>query len=844
MQHRQAGRIKVHARVGRMLCNNSINILMKQRNLAAAALLAMILAASSSAYAQTSPANGNGSGNHKVLDWPVYGGQPAGDHYSSLSQINRKNVHELQVAWKFDAGEEGGLETSPIIVGRTLYAYTASQKVIALEAASGKLIWKFDSGIKGKIPIRGLTYWTDGKEARIFAPVMNFLYALDAQTGKAIASFGEDGRIDLRKDLRGDYQVQSVAMTSPGIVYKDLIIVGGRNPETHPSPPGDIRAFDVRTGELRWRFRTIPHPGEFGYETWPKDAWQHAGAANNWAGMSLDAERGIVYVPTGSPVFDFYGADRVGDDLFADTLLALDANSGQRLWHFQGVHHDIWDRDFPSPPALVSVKRDGKRIDAVAQTTKQGFLFVFDRTTGKPLFPIEERSYPASQIPGEVTAATQPVPLLPAPFARQVLTEDLLTQRTPEAHAWAAKEFSTYLSGGQFIPTALDKETVVFPCFLGGAEWGGAAVDPKRGVIFINSNEWACVVALTENKPARSTGERTYHNQCSVCHNDNRSGSPPTYPSLVDVGKRLSQSQIESTILQGKGRMPAFASLQGDYLNSLVQFVRNGPDSTPAGATDKAETAVTENPSESQNTTPVTVGLSVYRNKCSSCHGEQREGKPPVIPALADVQKRLSVQQIEDRVHQGKDRMPPFPKIAGKDMDGLLAYLATAPSAIDPDPDHDAIYSSTADGAPMKYRITGSRDFLDPDGYPAIKPPWGTLNAIDLNTGKYLWKIPLGEYPDLAAKGLTNTGTENYGGPIVTAGNVLFIGATVYDKKFRAFDSLTGKLLWETVLPYAAVATPATYMVDGKQYVVTSAGGGKDPKSPSGSVYVAFVLPQ
>jgi glucose dehydrogenase len=847
MQHREAGRVEVHARVGRMLGSVSIEVPSRAPRFAAAALLALIFAASSGAYGQTSAANVDGSGKRKVLDWPVYGGQPAGDHYSSLSQINRKNVHKLQVAWKFDAGEEGGLETSPIIVGRVLYAYSATQKVIALDAATGKLIWKFDSGIKGKIPIRGLSYWSDGnnnnKDERIFAAVTNFLYALDAKTGKPIPNFGEAGRVDLRKDLRDDYQLQSVQMTSPGIVYKDLIIVGGRNPETHPSPPGDIRAFDVRTGELRWRFRTIPRPGEFGYETWPKDAWQRAGAANNWAGMSLDAERGIVYVPTGSPVFDFYGADRVGDDLFADTLLALDAQTGKRLWHFQGVHHDIWDRDFPSPPALVSVKRDGKRIDAVAQTTKQGFLFLFDRTTGKPLFPIEERSFPASAIPGEVTARTQPVPLAPVPFARQLLTEDLLTERTPEAHAWAAREFSTYLSGGQFVPTALDKETVVFPCFLGGAEWGGPAVDPRRGVIFINSNEWACVVALTENKPARSTGERTYHNQCSVCHNDDRSGSPPTYPSLVDIGKRLSQSQIETTILQGKGRMPAFANLEGEYMNSLVQFVKNGPDSTPAGAADKAAPSATEDPAGSQNTTPLAVGVSVYKSKCSSCHGEQREGKPPVIPALADVRKRLSAEQIEDRIHQGKDRMPAFPKLRGKDMDGLLAYLATAPSAIDPDPDHDAIYSSTAEGAPMKYRITGSRDFLDPDGYPAIKPPWGTLNAIDLNTGKYLWKIPLGEYPDLAAKGLTNTGTENYGGPIVTAGNVLLIGATVYDKKFRAFDSLTGKLLWETVLPFAAVATPATYMVEGKQYVVTSAGGGKDPKSPSGSVYIAFALP-
>jgi glucose dehydrogenase len=804
----------------------------RERKMAAMALLAWMFAASSSASAQISSPSAAGSGKHRTVDWPVYGGQAAGDHYSRLSQINRKNVRRLQVAWKFDAGEEGGLETTPIIIGRVLYAYTATQKVIALDAATGREIWRFDSAIKGNNPVRGLSYWTDGREARIFAPVTNFLYALDAQSGKPMPNFGEAGRIDLRKDLRGDYRLQSVAMTSPGIVYKDLIIVGGRNPETHPSPPGDIRAFDVRTGELRWRFHTIPHPGEFGYETWPKDAWQQAGAANNWAGMALDAERGIVYVPTGSPVFDFYGADRAGDDLFADTLLALDAQTGKRLWHFQGVHHDIWDRDFPSPPALVSVKRGGRRIDAVAQTTKQGFLFLFDRTTGKPLFPIEERSYPASKVPGEVTSPTQPVPLLPAPFARQLLTEDLLTQRTPAARAWAMKEFSTYLSAGQFVPTALDKETVVFPCFLGGAEWGGPAVDPKRGVIFVNSNEWACVVALTENKPDRSTGERTYHNQCSVCHNDDRSGSPPTYPSLVDAGKKLSQAQIEAAILQGKGRMPAFPNLQGDYLTSLVRFVRNGAESIPAVGIEKAAGA-----------TPLATGVSVYRSKCAGCHGEHREGKLPGIPGLKDVGKRLSVREIEDMVDQGKGQMPAFPKLEDTALQGLLTYLATEPSAVDPDPDHDAIYSSTTEGAPMKYRITGSRDFLDPDGYPAISPPWGTLNAIDLNTGQYLWKIPLGEYPALAATGLNNTGTENYGGPIVTAGHVLFIGATVYDKKFRAYDSVTGKMLWETVLPFAAIATPATYMVDGRQYVVTSAGGGKDPKSPSGSAYVAFALP-
>ncbi len=375
------------------------------------------------------------------MDWPVYNGSATGNHYSPLTQINRTSVKQLRVAWKFDTGESGGLQTNPLIVDGTLYAYTPSQKVIALDAATGKVGWTFDSGVLGTQPARGLAYWSEGGHARIFAGVMNFLYALDAKTGQPVADFGESGRIDLRKGLReelgADYRAQSIVLTSPGIIYKGLIIVGGRNPETHPAPPGDIRAYDVKTGALRWSFHTIPHPGEAGYETWPPDAWKYSGAANNWAGMALDEARGIVYVPTGSAVADFSGVDRLGNDLYADTLLALDANTGKRIWHFQGVHHDIWDRDFPAPPALVTVTRDGKRVDAVAQTTKQGFLFLFDRVTGAPIFPIDERVFPASDVPGEQASATQPVPELPEPFARQRLTAKMLTERTPEAHAWA-----------------------------------------------------------------------------------------------------------------------------------------------------------------------------------------------------------------------------------------------------------------------------------------------------------------------------------------------------------------------------------------------------------------------
>ena len=486
-----------------------------------------------------------------ATDWPAYNGGVNGDHYSELKQINVANAHLLKQVWRVDVGKEGGVQVNPLIIGRVVYGYTPTLQVLAMDGTTGKNLWTFDSKVEGRQPSRGFSYWHSDNESILFAYIMNFLYALDPATGQPIKSFGEDGRVDLRKNLDSDYTQNTVALTTPGVIFKGLLIVGFRAPETNPAPHGDIRAYSVRTGKLVWSFHTIPHPGEEGYTSWPDGAWRTAGAANNWAGMAVDTKRGIVFVPTGSAVSDFYGADRIGNDLFANTLLALDANTGKKLWHFQGVHHDMWDRDFPSPPALVTVQHEGKQIDAVAETTKHGFVFLFDRVTGKPLFPIEERPFPASDVPGEVASPTQPIPSVPAPFARQRLTANMLTTRTPEAHAWAEKEFKTFRSDGLFVPFAVDKQTVSFPGFDGGAEWGGPAVDPHSGVIYINANDLAWTGGLTENKPG-SPGQVLYQTQCAICHGGDRQGNPPAFPTLVDIDKRLTKSQIIATIHGGQ----------------------------------------------------------------------------------------------------------------------------------------------------------------------------------------------------------------------------------------------------------------------------------------------------
>jgi len=665
--------------------------------------------------------------------WPTYGGNDAKTRHSPLTQINRQNVSQLALAWQYDTGEKGDTQTQPIVVGRTLYGYTPTHKAFALEAATGKQLWVFDSGLPGTGANRGLMYWSDGKGARVFAAVDNFVYALNALTGKPIGDFGKGGRIDLRENLGRDPASQSVRLTSPGVIFKNLMIVGGRVAETLPASPGHVRAYDVRTGALRWSFHTIPQPGEAGYDTWPKNAWQYIGGANSWPGMTVDVARGLVFVPTGSAASDFYGGNRLGDNLYANCLLALDAATGKLRWHFQFVKHDILDRDLPTAPTLVTLRVKGKPVDALVQTTKQGFVFVLNRDTGKPVFPVEEVPMPPSDVPGEVASTTYLRPTLPAPYARQRLTANDLTARTPEVQRQIREQFATLSSDGPFKPLTAGSDTTIYPGFDGGAEWGGPAWDPGSGLLYVNANEMAWLGSLAPNDIGRSTGKSLYLRECAACHGDNRQGSPPQFPSLVDIAKRMSTADFTAFVRKGGGRMPAFASLQGEAIGAIAKYLFDGED-VPAGAPD---------------TSPIN----------------------------------------------------------------------------------------------QPYRFTGYRRWLDAQGYPAVATPWGTLNAIEIATGKYVWTIPFGEFPELAAQGVKTTGSENYGGPLVTSGGLLFIGATIHDRKFHAFDKSNGKLLWETTLPWSADATPITYQIDGRQYVTIFASGGKERTGSGGGVYLTYALP-
>jgi quinoprotein glucose dehydrogenase len=690
-----------------------------------------------------------GTATSSGRDWPEYLGGPDRNHYSTLTQINLKNVGQLQKAWEYNTLDSGQIQCNPLIINGVLYGMTTTTQPFALNAATGREIWRLpDTGQKESgSTSRGLTFWESGEDRRILYTNGSWLYAVDARTGQPIPSFGEAGRTSLKAGLGPTAEGKMVISNTPGTVYEDLIIMPLRNSEGPDAALGHIQAFNIRTGDLAWVFKTIPQPGEYGYETWPPEAYKNTeiGAANNWAGMAIDRKRGIVYVPTGSAAFDYYGGNRKGSNLFANTLLALNARTGERIWHFQLVHHDILDRDPPAPPNLLTVTRNGKKIDAVAQVTKQGFVFVFDRVTGEPLFPIEEVPMPASDVPGEEAWPTQPIPTKPAPYARQTLTEDDLSPYAPNREE-LRETFRKSRFAGPFTPLS-QSGTLVFPGLDGGAEWGGAAVDPD-GIMYLNSSEMAWLLALGEAKPKAeeavqvSLGQRLYAANCSACHGSERQGNAASgFPSLIDPNNRWQREHVVDVITKGKGMMPAFTQLTAQERQALVAFLFGDEE----------------------------LGAEVQKPKEPGLEGE-------------------------------KTAQPKVP-----------------------------------------YRISRFTKFLDKNGNPAISPPWGTLNAIDLNTGEYVWKTVFGEYPELAAQGHPQTGAESYGGPVVTASGLLFIAGTK-DQKFRAYDKKTGQLVWETLLPAAGFATPSTYEANGKQYVVIACGGTK-LGAKKGQSYVAYALP-
>lgn len=694
------------------------------------------------------------------INYATYGGNNQNNRYSPLTEINKTNIARLQLAWTYNSADTGVSEQhehenqcQPIMIDGVLYGTSSSLQLFALDAATGAERWKFDP-FKNKRPrinqCRGVAYWSDShSDHRLFYAAGSDLWCIDATTGMPVKNFGDSGKISLYTGLDINHPVDNlyVTATTPGVIYKNLLILGSAVSESGDAAPGYIRAFDVRSGKLSWTFHTIPQPGEPGYDTWPKDAYKWAGGVNNWSGLSIDEKRGAVYLGTGSPSSDFYGGDRPGDNLYSDCILSLDAATGKLNWYFQTIHHDLADRDIPCPPNLTTIQHNGKPTDVLVQATKDGMVYVLDRTTGVSLFPIDDRAVPQTGLPGEHPAATQRYPQRPAPLAHQTITADDLTNISPQSRRYVQRIYDKTTNAHSTPSKFLLPDTTgtLLIGYSGGAEWGGNAVDPA-GIFYQNSNDapWLLKMTTQKAREGKNSGPALYAANCAACHGANRKGNGHEIPDLTTVVQRLRPADIAAVILHGQNRMPSFTQLSADQRTAIIRYILANNSGAPTNPTSTSQTETS------------------------------RDGKP---------------------------------------------------------------------GSPFPYRPEYTAalwdKLVDSEGYPGIKPPWGTLNAIDLSTGQYRWRIPLGEFPELTKRGIPPTGMESYGGPLVTAAGILFIAGT-RDNLLRAFDTDSGKLLWEYRLPNAGFATPITYEIDGTQYIVISAGGGRG--LPTGGNYLAFTI--
>ena len=735
--------------------------------------------------------------------WKDYGGGPDQSKYVIAEDINKNNVGQLKIAWSYSTDDERTYQWNPVVVDTLMYVLAKSSSLVALNALTGKEIW-IHTNLRG-IASRGINYWEskDRKDRRLIFQMNNYLQEINALTGKSILTFGNKGLVDLREGLQQDPKTLArVQSNTPGKVFENLLLMGSAPGEGYLSAAGHLRAYDIVTGKLFWTFHTIPQPGEYGYNTWPKDAYKYIGGVNTWGEITVDEKTGIAYYPLGSPTYDYYGADRIGSDLFGNCLLALDARTGKRLWHYQTVHHDLWDYDLAAAPQLITVDHNGKKVDAVAAAGKNGFLFVFNRMTGEPLWPIEEKPVPPSDIPGEKAWSTQPVPTVVPPFNRQKITSaDVNPYFFSDSERLQWKKRLDTVPTGLFVPVSTKRETFSIPGAVGGASWGGTASIPHKGIVFVRSIDFPSVYGKVmkrsiptkeelEKSKLISGGQSIYFSICQSCHGADRRGD--IGPELLTVKDKFNIKDFQHLVNNGKGEMPAFASLRENDIQNLYNFLTD-----------------------------------------NSRFGSRFLGPP-------NSNKKITGPVVDSGgASRGLQPRPVFGEngAAGR-LDNSYGFPYPAGTAVEK---ADRYYIPPGWGLSYPYLIS---------------PPWSTLTAYDLNTGKIKWQTPVGNDEEAAKFGAKNTGilTAQRQGMIITSSGVLF--TTGRDGKIYAYDVDNGKQIWSYQLPASTEGIPAMYEINGKHYIAICAttpikfgrskeqqnDEGPPPNTVKGS-YIIFALP-